>query len=460
MIPPHARIQVRRYHGNPNKNMGDAFLLVWKENMEDSSGSPHDSDMTQITIPDGVPGDTESQGKASIAATLHSSFGKRSQMRRSDTARWSMADLRNHSVDSQNGDMSSVPQWMRQQSAATPDSRVARPSWSARDEEAIEFAEVQDGIDLKFSTSRANDAIKAMVQVVYHLQHLNSCSGERLLAEIRKLGFHQREDELYRKKKEQQMKAMIEMLRSELAPLDDDGGNADANAYHEISMGFGLHYGWAVEGAIGSSIKIDASYLSPHVNIASRLEAATKQYEVPLLLSGEIYELLSISVQQRCRKLDSVTVKGSKDPVDLYTWDFLPMCDEHCGGGKEPVQGAADRFYVSPGFNMLEDLEVGFRVQCSLAPRFPCVLTIFGACSLSFCCPICHISRMHRRSKNTGDAFRTGWSFTLEGIGKTLPTFSTNARLNCHRTNRRRCCSSTWRASTITARKTGLDFAN
>jgi hypothetical protein len=33
-----------------------------------------------------------------------------------------------------------------------------------------------------------------------------------------------------------------------------------------------------IKGAIGSHFKIDASYLSPNVNIASRLEAATKQY--------------------------------------------------------------------------------------------------------------------------------------------------------------------------------------
>lgn len=34
-------------------------------------------------------------------------------------------------------------------------------------------------------------------------------------------------------------------------------------------MGFGLHYGWAIEGAIGSKMKVDASYLSPHVNMVS-----------------------------------------------------------------------------------------------------------------------------------------------------------------------------------------------
>jgi class 3 adenylate cyclase len=37
-----------------------------------------------------------------------------------------------------------------------------------------------------------------------------------------------------------------------------------------VNMGYGLHIGWSIEGAIGSKHKIDASYLSPNVNMASR----------------------------------------------------------------------------------------------------------------------------------------------------------------------------------------------
>ncbi len=44
----------------------------------------------------------------------------------------------------------------------------------------------------------------------------------------------------------------------------------------KVRMGFGLHVGWAIEGAIGSEFKIDASYLSPNVNLAARLEAASR----------------------------------------------------------------------------------------------------------------------------------------------------------------------------------------
>ena len=60
-----------------------------------------------------------------------------------------------------------------------------------------------------------------------------------------------------------------------------------------LGLGFGLHHGWAVEGAIGSQHKIDTSYLSPHVNMSARLEAATKQFGIPLLLSGSFIDQLS-----------------------------------------------------------------------------------------------------------------------------------------------------------------------
>lgn len=62
---------------------------------------------------------------------------------------------------------------------------------------------------------------------------------------------------------------------------------------YKVKIGFGLHMGWGIEGAIGSNYKIDASYLSPNVNMASRLEAATKQYGVPILISDSLYEHFS-----------------------------------------------------------------------------------------------------------------------------------------------------------------------
>lgn len=45
---------------------------------------------------------------------------------------------------------------------------------------------------------------------------------------------------------------------------------------YEVALGLGLHLGYSIEGAIGSYYKIDASYLSPSVKFAERLECATK----------------------------------------------------------------------------------------------------------------------------------------------------------------------------------------
>lgn len=74
-------------------------------------------------------------------------------------------------------------------------------------------------------------------------------------------------------------------------------------------MGFGLHVGWAIEGPIGSEFKIDASYLGPHVNMAARLEGATKHYGVPILISGEIHNLVTKKFKENMRQVDRVEVK-------------------------------------------------------------------------------------------------------------------------------------------------------
>jgi len=88
---------------------------------------------------------------------------------------------------------------------------------------------------------------------------------------------------------------------------------------YKVNMGFGLHVGWGIEGAIGSPYKIDASYLSPNVNISARLEAATRQYGVSILISGELQEILNDAFKNITRLIDIVTVKGSAIPMKFYT---------------------------------------------------------------------------------------------------------------------------------------------
>lgn len=88
---------------------------------------------------------------------------------------------------------------------------------------------------------------------------------------------------------------------------------------YKVRLGFGLHYGWAIEGAIGSYHKVDVSYLSPNVNMASWLEGNTKDYGVALLVSGEFYDLLTPPIKTFCRKVDAIASPGSTSPFRIYT---------------------------------------------------------------------------------------------------------------------------------------------
>ena len=101
-----------------------------------------------------------------------------------------------------------------------------------------------------------------------------------------------------------------------------------------VQMGFGLHCGKAVQGAIGTQRKLDATYVSDAVEFAEFLESSTKKFKVNMLMSDAFEDLLSPQVQRRCRKVDQILIlEDDMDPddpdlveiaekVDLYTYDM------------------------------------------------------------------------------------------------------------------------------------------
>jgi len=88
-----------------------------------------------------------------------------------------------------------------------------------------------------------------------------------------------------------------------------------------VSLGFGLHIGWAIEGAIGSTFKIDASYLSPNVNMSNILEAATKEYGTPILFTGDLASHFSDKLKTQIWLIDSVKM-GSHATYEIFTIDL------------------------------------------------------------------------------------------------------------------------------------------
>lgn len=72
-----------------------------------------------------------------------------------------------------------------------------------------------------------------------------------------------------------------------------------------IRMGYGVHVGWCIEGAIGSLHKIDCTYLSPHVELSDRLEAGSKIFKTPINLSHWFVRLLSPAARKFLRMVSA-----------------------------------------------------------------------------------------------------------------------------------------------------------
>ena len=89
------------------------------------------------------------------------------------------------------------------------------------------------------------------------------------------------------------MKVIIEVNRDVqlLAYRSDERLSMGNGHKFSLRMGFGLHAGWAIEGAVGSLQKVDATYLSPHVNMAARMEVATKQFGLSILITRSFYKV-------------------------------------------------------------------------------------------------------------------------------------------------------------------------
>jgi len=89
-----------------------------------------------------------------------------------------------------------------------------------------------------------------------------------------------------------------------------------------VNLSSGLHFGWAIEGAVGSEFKIDASYLSPNVSIAESIERATQIYGVNIIVAESVIRICSQAVAAKCRLIDRVTITGSVTPMELYAIDL------------------------------------------------------------------------------------------------------------------------------------------
>ena len=95
--------------------------------------------------------------------------------------------------------------------------------------------------------------------------------------------------------------------------FDSQNGHIDPSR-----IGIGLHYGVAVTGNIGSTMRKQYSITGSVVILASRIEQLTKQYKSDLLMSEEVFFQLDDKTRKQLSPIGPVMVKGRELPISIY----------------------------------------------------------------------------------------------------------------------------------------------
>ena len=86
----------------------------------------------------------------------------------------------------------------------------------------------------------------------------------------------------------------------------------------KIAIGIGINSGEAVIGNMGSDSRFDYTAIGDPVNTAARLESATKEQQVDILIG----ESTASKSKYNLIRMNEITVKGKEQPLQVFTTDL------------------------------------------------------------------------------------------------------------------------------------------
>jgi class 3 adenylate cyclase len=95
-------------------------------------------------------------------------------------------------------------------------------------------------------------------------------------------------------------------------------GHRAKMGYRPISMGVGVHTGDLMLGVVGVSDRMESTVISDSVNLASRLQAITKAFNIALAISEQSFKGLDDPGSYKYRFIGKVKVKGKAAPISIF----------------------------------------------------------------------------------------------------------------------------------------------
>jgi len=112
-------------------------------------------------------------------------------------------------------------------------------------------------------------------------------------------------------------KAAVDCALEIIKNINDLAVELQAERLPEIAIGIGINTGPAAIGNMGSATRFDYTAIGDAVNVAARLESATKERKVDLLISESTESLCGYHL----KSLEPILVKGKISALKIYTYE-------------------------------------------------------------------------------------------------------------------------------------------